>query len=173
MSSKYAEKKLTKFLKRELREQLEPELKKLGFIPPSEEKILPDVKFDLWAKKRKKYGCFSIWEIEVHSGHHEYNVNKLDAILNYWWKPRVFMFHIFSPYYYDNEKEQCKELANELKRKYPRRFFYKQIDLSIDLERFERMLNAFQSNKYSAKKYYGSELKKEIRKIVRETVVKL
>jgi hypothetical protein len=63
-----------------------------------------------------------------------------------------------------------KELTRFLKR---RKFIYKQIDIGIDYERFERILNAFQSNKYSAKHHYGPELKKEIRRIVKETTAKL
>jgi hypothetical protein len=173
MPSKIAEKELTKFLKKELHVQLDLKLKKLGFLPLSEEKILPGVKFDLWTKERKKYGCFSIWEIEVHSGHHECNITKLDQILKYWWKPKIFMFHIFSPYYYENEKERCNELAEELRSGHPRKFVYKQINITIGYERFERIIDAFQSNKYSAKQHYGLELKKEVRSVVRETIAKL
>jgi len=170
MSTKHVEKELTRFLKSELREQLDLKLRKLGFIPISEEKILPGVKFDLWTKGRKKYGDFCVWEIEVHSLHHECNVDKLEEILKYWWRPKVFMFHIFSPYYYENEKKRCNQLAEELRREHPRKFIYEQIDIDIDFERFERMIDAFQTNKYSAKQYYGPELEKEIRRIVKGTL---
>ena len=79
------------------------------------------------------------------------------------------MFHIFSSYYLNTEKELCRELAKELKRRYPRKLVYEQIDIKIPWERFERMINAFESYKYRAIQYYGPELRKEIRKIVRIT----
>jgi hypothetical protein len=82
------------------------------------------------------------------------------------------MFHIFSPHR-KSEKEYCSEETMELKKKHPRRLLYKQIDIRIPRDRFGRMLEAFQSNKYSAKQYYGPELKKEIRRIVEETIAKL
>jgi len=172
MSSKFGEKELTKFLKRELREHLEPNLKQFRFFGTSEEKPLKGIKFDVYSYNRKQ-GRIAIWELEIKSGHHTYNVSKVDVILNFQWKPKIFMFHIFSPYYYPREKERCETLAKELKSKYPRRFIYEQVNMKIPLERFERMLNSFQSNKYQAKHRYGKELRKEIIRIAKETLAVL
>lgn len=171
MPSKYEEKELTKFLKRELREQLEPKLRKIGFIPPYEEKVLIHKKFDVYAYNKRKRRI-AIWELEIKRQYSETNVDKIDKILNFKWKPTIFMFHIFSPIR-RSEKTYCLNEARKLKRKYPRKFLYTQLDIKIPRARFRRMLDAFQSNKYYAKQYYGPELKREIKRIVNKTFAKL
>jgi len=164
---------LTKFFQKRLREELEPEVLKLGFFKPAAEKQFLGIALDVYSYRRRGNRRFAVWEIEIHSGHHEVNVDKLQKILKLNWEPTVFMFHIFSPIYYPNEKKRCSKLAEKLEKKYPRRFIYEQIDLRTPYERFENMVNYFESSKYAAKQYYRKEIGKEIRRITRLSILAL
>ena len=163
-------KELTKFLKSQLKEKLEPKLIDLGFFKPAIEKPFLGVSFDVYSYRRWRNRRFAIWEIEVHSGHFRNNVTKLQKVLRFKWEPTVFLFHIFSPCYYPVEKGQCADLAMKLGKKYPRRFVYEQIELQIPYERFERMVEYFESNKYAAKQYYGHDLKREASRIAKHSL---
>jgi len=161
---------LTKFFQEQLRDKLEPELLKLGFFKPSIEKRFLGIALDVYSYRRKGNRRFAVWEAEIHSGHHGANITKLQKILKLKWEPTVFMFHIFSPAYYQCEKEKCSKSAKKLEKNYPRRFIYEQVDIRIPYERFENMVNYFESSKYAAKQYYGREIEKEVRRIVRQSI---
>jgi len=171
-------KEITRFLQEELSKMLKPKLLQLGFIPPELEKQYPGhiewprLNFDVRSKERKWKGKFAVWELEIKCGGCKWNVIKCEEILDWGWKPKIFMFHIFSPLT-NNKKKNSEEEAEKLREKYGRKFVYYQFDINIPRERFERMVNAFEKNKYSAKQNYGQELRKELDKIVRESIAKL
>jgi len=172
--SKFGEKNITKFFQNALQEELEKPLLKLGFIPPYK-KSFPGtgkwrtLEFDLWSKQRKKYGMWVVWEIEMMRQWPQENIEKLGEVFSYSRPPRIFTFQIFSPHE-KTRKTQCNKEAEKLKKKYPRKLTYKQLDLIMPHARFDRMVKAFEKNKYQAKQHYGGELKSEVKRIVRDVV---
>jgi len=169
--SKYAEKELTKFLKEELAKELTPSLLKIKYIPAAYERPLSGKRFDVWSKGCNRRDPFAIWEFEIRQQYWAItNVEKLEKFLNFWWKPKVFLFQIFSPNVINSTKENCRDAVNRLKRKYSNRLVYSPVNIGIERERFNRMIKQFEQNKYSAKNYYASILDKELRKIVKESI---
>jgi hypothetical protein len=164
----------TRFLQERLSERLEPILLRAGYTPPQTEKNYQvehkwqRVAFDLWCQKREHHGRFLIWEIEVRQLWAHNNVKKIEEILGWRWKPTVSMYHIFSPMLAWT-KERCMDEGRKLKRRFPRQLSYTQLDLAVSEDRLERVINAFESNKYSAKQYYDDEVLKLVRRIVRQS----
>jgi hypothetical protein len=99
------------------------------------------MRFDLWTKQRKKYGAFALWEPKRSDVNIVTRMAVNRTIFNCWRKPRIFTFHIFSPYR-KSEKEYCSDEVEKPKNEYPRKLSYKQIDIRIPRDRFRRMLNA-------------------------------
>ena len=171
-------KKITDFLQTELSNILKPRLLQVGYIPPILERRYPghlewlNVFFDVLSMERRRKGNFAIWEIEISGGGCEWNVVKCKEILTWTWKPTLFMFHIFSPLT-SHRKTYSKQKARELKNEYGRKLRYYQMDLDFSVDRFQRMVDAFDRSQYSAKQYYGKELKAELRQIVKKSLEKL
>lgn len=169
--SKYEKKEITKFLQKELKKELTPELEKIGFIPPTDEKPFPNTGFfDLWSKKYGKRTPFAIWEIEVEQQYADNNIWKLENILKWSWKPKLFVFQIFSPHIKKATKKYCNDAVKQLKRKYKNRLTYKPIDIKISKDKFTKILERFEKSKYYARSYYGDELKKEMKRIIKEII---
>lgn len=172
-----AENEITKFIIKEFKNNLEQNLLGVGFIPPTIEKTLPAVnidwkrvKFDLWSKERSKKGNHAIWEIENKQTYADNNVKKIRGILNYSWKPKVFLFHIFSPLLPRTTESYSNEEAEKLKNKFQKRFVYKPIHINVPKNKFEQIKESFEKNKYNAKKRYGRIIEKETRRIAKECI---
>jgi len=166
------ESELTKFIKQTLRDALEPKLRELNFFAPSLEKRFEGIplSFDVYSYKKFGNKCFAIWELEISSPHHEVNVKKQRKVLNFKWQPTVFLFHVFSPDYYDSQRKACHHLAKKLEDEFPRRFVYTQLEISTDYEKFIRIKNSFESSKNYAKQYYGKDVINAMRKIARQSI---
>jgi len=169
MSSKISETNLTKFLKNELYEWLVPQVRKLGFHYCKKEKTLCGIKFDIYSYSKKK-GIFAIWELEIKQQRPESNIKKLNKILNFQWKPKVFLFHIFSSFRTESDKWYCFKEDGKLRKKYPRRFKYIPLLMRIPRNKLENIVKSFQKNKYVAKHRYGPKLNKEMRRLGKETI---
>lgn len=169
--SKYEKKEITKFLQKELKKELCRELEKVRFIPPKDEKPFPNTGFlDLWSKKYGKRTPHAIWEIEIEQQYAYNNIWKLEEILKWWWKPKLFVFQIFSPHITKATKEHCNYAVKQLKRKYKNQLTYKPIDIKISKDKFTEILERFEKNKHYAKSSYGDKLKKEIKRITKESI---
>lgn len=174
MPLKIAEYELTKFLKEQFKEALELRLEDISFHFLKKEKRFRGKKFDLYTYD-KKSRRFVVWELEIAQPLCEQNVIKIEnTILDLSWPSKVYMFHIFSPRR-SGAKKLCLEEAKRLKTKYPRRFVYLQFDIEVKKDRFEDMVRHFQSKKFRrrAKRRYGKDLRKEIKRIVRQTISRL
>jgi len=170
---------LTKFLVEGLANELKSKLEKVHFIPPNVEKKFPGhlrkkrIFFDIWSQKYGKNSSFAVWEIEVRQTWADNNIRKLKEILDWSWEPKIHTFHVFSPDILKSTKNYCEDEVERLRKKYRNRFLYTPIEIKIPKNRFDKMLEGFKNNKYSAKRSYGKELEKEMRRIANVSVRKL
>jgi len=154
-------------------------MKELGFPIAYREKVFLGKKFDLWFHNKKKKTVVII-ESEIKGWHDYSNIEKLEEIglPKFRWKPRptIILFQIFSPYYSHSkprieEKIYCYELAKKIRKKH-RKFSYQPLEIKIEYEKFDRIVNVSQKNKYYAQYRYGKLIKREINRLAKIIVEK-